>query len=128
MNDKIETWFLTDEQRKKFKPLVEDYIARLEAGKFPNVNEVYLELTFQGISPRQLVYLLEELGYIEDHHDHNGWEYDFWIYMNNTAKKKYAKRLCISGCGMAFSMCLTSRVKKDDVEDDYEDEAYFDDD
>ena len=105
----IETWDLTDEQREKFKPMVEDYIAKLEAEDFDDVNKVSLDLTFQGIAPRQLQTLLEELGYYDDYSNRNGWQCDYWIYMDNEKKRGYARRLCIAGCAMGFTMVLRTR-------------------
>lgn len=99
----MNTYCLNDEVREKFKPQVEEFISLLEEEK---IEELDLDLTFKGISPMQLKELLEELGYEDMDLDTNGWEHDFWWYFNNPNKKGYAKKLCISGCSMAFEMKL----------------------
>lgn len=68
----METWYLTDELRKKFKPIIEDYIRLLESDKVDDVNKKYVTLTNQGISPVQVRELLEELGYEQIDYDSNG--------------------------------------------------------
>ena len=105
----METWNLTDEVRNKFKPIVENYISLLESEELNDEHRKGIELTNQGISPMQLKKLLEELGYEDVGYDSNGWQHDFWQYMNNLNREKYAKELCICGCGMAFDLILRSR-------------------
>lgn len=106
----MNNWNLTDEIRNKFKPIVEDYISLLESDKLNNEHRESIDFTNQGISPVQLKELLEELGYEEVDYDSNGWQHDFWQYMNNPNREKYAKDLCIYGCGMTFDLALGSDV------------------
>ena len=106
----IQTWNLTDELREKFKPIVEDYIALIESNEVNNEHRQGINLTNQGINPIQLKELLEQLGYEDDGYDSNGWQHDFWWNMSNSNYKKYAKNLCICGCGMVFSLVLRSNV------------------
>ena len=106
----METWNLTDELRDKFKPIVENYVNLLESDEVDDVNKKYLKLTNRGINPMQLKELLKELGYEDVGYDSNGLQHDFWQYMNNSKREKYAKDLCICGCGMTFDLVLRSDV------------------
>lgn len=106
----IETWDLTDELREKFKPIVEDYISLLESDEVDDIHKKYINLTNQGISPMQLKELLEELGYKDAEYSSNGWQHDFWWYLTNSNYERYARKLCICGCGMAFDLALRSDV------------------
>ena len=107
----MDGWDLTDELRRKFKPIVDDYINLLESDEVDDVHEKYLKLTNQGISPMQLKELLEEFGYKEKYPiDSNGWQFDFWWYFTNQKRERYAKELCICGCGIAFDLILRSDV------------------
>lgn len=106
----MNTWVLTQEQREKFKPIVLEYISKIN-----NTDECELvenlNLTFKEISPYQLKELLEELGYEKTDFDKNGWECDFWITMQNKNVSNRAQTLCIFGCGMSFKLELG--VKED---------------
>lgn len=110
----METWDLTDELREKFKPIVENYLRLIESENIDDINKHYLELTNQGISPMQLKELLEELGYKEKYSlDSNGWQFDFWWYFTNPQREKYAKELCITGCGISFDLILRSDIDRE---------------
>lgn len=104
-------WNLTDELRSKFKVIVNDYINLLESDEVDDVHKKYLKLNNKGISPIQLKELLKELGYKEKCPiNSNGWQFDFWWYFSNPKREKYAKELCICGCGIAFDLILRSDV------------------
>lgn len=101
----MDTWNLTNEQREKFKPVILEYINKVNnADECESVEK--LDLTFKGISSYQLQKLLEELGYKELDFDSNGWQFDFWIKMYNKDNTR-AGRLTISGCGMSFELKLS---------------------
>ncbi len=105
----IDSWYyLTPILYFQFKPIVEEYLGKLEKGDFDDVNKVYLELTGKGISPKQLKELLMELGYEDNGTDINGASCDYWIYLENTNRTGYARKLRIAGSAMGFSICLTS--------------------
>jgi hypothetical protein len=106
----METWDLTDELREKFKPIVKNYISLIESDEVGNEHRQGIDLTNQGISPMQLKELLEELGYKYDDYSSNGWQHDFWWNMSNSNYERYAKKLCICGCGMTFNLALRSDV------------------
>ena len=107
----MDGWDLTDELRNKFKPIVDDYINLLESDEVDNIHEKYIKLTNQGINPIQMKELLEEMGYEEEYPiDSNGWQFDFWWDFTNPKREKYAKKLCICGCGITFDLMLRSDV------------------
>ena len=100
------SWSLTDAQRKDIKPLVEEFLNRIELledlENFDENNDC-LDLTFKGIGPYQLTELLTELEYEKSSFDTNGWQYDFWQYMVNKNKAN-TYRVCICGCGITFEL------------------------
>lgn len=100
------TYYLTDTVRKKFNLIIKSYIDMLENSKSDDVNELHLDLTDMGISPMQLQELLVEFGYTEDYTDTNGWQCDYWMYFENAERTGYARRLCIYGTAIAFSIGL----------------------
>ena len=105
----IDSWYyLTPILYFQFKPIVEEYLDKLEKGDFDDVNKVYLELTGKGIAPKQLKELLIELGYEDNGTDINGAACDYWIYLENPNRAGYARKLRIAGSAMGFSICLTS--------------------
>ena len=112
-------WQLTDEIRKKFTPILKEYLDKIEnmtEEEFDNVPDEALAETFDldlfgmGINPYQLWQLIEEnFNYKEDSIDRNGWEQDFWISMRRTDGKTFpsgCEHLVISGCGMTFELSL----------------------
>ena len=107
-------WDLTDEHRNQFKPVLEEYLHILEfltPQKLARVSyeDITLDLSDTGINPYQLKILMEELGCEEDEQDQNGWQMDFWIYMNRTDRKTFpsgSQRMVIAGCGITFDLCL----------------------
>ena len=75
-------WLLTDEIREKIKPLLSEYLNKVENLTVEQVEqmsneELGLDLSDKGINPYQLQSLLEEFGYKEYGFDSNGWQYDF---------------------------------------------------
>ena len=107
-------WDLTDELREKFKPLLTEYLDKVEnltaeqVEKMSN-KELSLDLSDKGINPYQLQKLLEELGYEEDSFDRNGWQLDFWINMKRKDGRhfeSYCENLVIAGCGITFELKL----------------------
>lgn len=107
-------WKLADELREKFKPLLTEYLNKVENLTVEQIEkmtneELGLELSDKGINPYQLQILLEELGYEENEFDTNGWQMDFWINMKRKDGKHFeshCENLVIAGCGMTFELKL----------------------
>ena len=105
-------WLLTDEIRNKIKPMLSEYLHKVENVTSEQMEdmtneELGLDLSDAGINPSQLVDLFEELGYVKKEQDRNGWEMDFWIYMHRTDGCVFdsgCEQLVISGCGMTFEL------------------------
>ena len=106
-------WILTDEIRNRIKPLLVEWFEFVENLTEERLERVELSepleigLSDKGINPYQLKTLLEELGYEKDDMDRNGWEMDFWIYMNRKDGKCFAsgcENIVIGGCGMTFEL------------------------
>ena len=105
-------WNLTSEVRNKFVPIVKEYLHKVEMATEEQIENMFqkeLEIDFSGteISPVQLVKLLKDLGYKETRRDDNGWEMDFWIYMERKDGKHFdsgCEKLVVSGCGMTFEL------------------------
>lgn len=105
-------WKLTDEIRNKIKPLLAEYLKKVETLTvdiieiMPN-EHLGIDLSDKGINPSQLVELLEEFGYEEIDRSDNGWELDFWITMRRKDGKCFestCEELIINGCGMTFEL------------------------
>lgn len=105
-------WNLTNKIRNKFIPILKEYLDNVETAteeQIENMSQEEIEIDFSdtGISPSQLVGLLQELGYEETDRDANGWELDFWIYMKRKDEKHFdsgCEKLVVSGCGMTFEL------------------------
>ncbi len=105
----INSWhYLTPLLYFQFKPVIEEYLNKLEEANFDDVNKAYLDLDGKGITPKQLKELLMELGYEDNGTDINGASCDYWIYLENPNRAGYARKLRIAGSAMGFSICLTS--------------------
>ena len=108
-------WNLTDEIRNRIKPLLTEYLYKVENVTAEQVEkmsneELSLDLSDKGINPHQLQELLEELGYEEDGFDSNGWQWDFWMYMKRIDEKHFdstCEKLVVSGCGMTFELIIS---------------------
>jgi len=107
-------WNVTDEIREKFKPILAEYLNKVENLTAEQVDsmeneELGIDFSDSGINPYQLETLLEEFGYEVNDRDDNGWERDFWIHMNRTDGKtfdSYCENLVIDVCGMTFELKL----------------------
>ena len=105
-------WHLTDEVREKIKPLLTEYLNKVESVTVEEIEymsneELGLDLSDKGINPSQLEDLLKEFGYEVTNRDDNGWELDFWIDMRRKDEKTFdstCEHLVISGCGMTFEL------------------------
>lgn len=96
---KINHYILTPQIENEFKPIIEEYIKKIESS---DTDVEPLELTGKKINPSQLEELLEKLGYEQYNSDSNGWEMDFWIYF----RKPNYQDLIISGTGITFELKL----------------------
>lgn len=108
----VNRWLLTEKDREQFTPVLENYLFKLEHLSVEEIEnmkneEFMLNLSDTSLNPSKLVDLFEEFGYEKADSDDNGWELDFWIYINRTDGKTYdsmCKSLCIFGCGMTFEL------------------------
>lgn len=107
-------WELTDEVKKKYKPVVEEWLNRMESLTVNQIEkmdneEFCLKLSDTELRPYTLLKLLEEFGYGDEEFDDNGWELDFWIRIKREDKafESTCEKLCIHGCGMTFELNLT---------------------
>lgn len=103
-------WKLTEEIKDTIKPLVREWLDKVESVEC--ANEIALDLSGMNINPSQLEELMEGFGYEKTSMERNGWEMDFWIYMNRTDCKRFesgCENIVISGCGMTFSLMLSVR-------------------
>ena len=101
-------WKLTEEIKNAIKPLIREWLDKVESVEC--ADEIALDLSGMNINPSQLEELMEEFGYEKDDMERNGWEMDFWIYMNRTDDKHLdsgCEKIVISGCGMTFSLMLS---------------------
>ena len=92
-------WKPTNEQKRKFIPLINEFIEKMKE----NPDETAaIDFYNQGISPTQLEdILIDELGFERASFDSNGWEFDFWITM-----AKDGIKYMIAGTGMTFELCF----------------------
>ena len=98
--DTINHYRLTEEIERKFIPIIQEYINKVEETK-EEISE--LILTGLGINPFQTGEILEKLGYNKDYQDDNGWEMDFWLHY----KKPNHKNLLIFGTGITFELAIS---------------------
>lgn len=94
-------WELTDEVKEKYLPVIQELIKQIEESD--NTEEIYKDFSDTKLNPYTLKELVCSLGYEDnDGMDTNGWEMDFWIYLN----KDGCKTLCLSGTGITFELKL----------------------
>lgn len=93
---------LTKEIKDKWVPVIKNFLDILDNWKpeYENddIKKTELDLSDTGLNPYTLKELLiNEFGYKEDDDkfDTNGWQMDFWIYLN----KPNHVSLCITGTG-----------------------------
>lgn len=107
-------WHLTDEIIEKFKPILSEYLNKVENVTIEQMEkmsneELGLDFSDKGINPSQLVDLLKDFGYEDENYDDNGWELDFWITMKRRKGEFFesgCETLIIAGCGMTFELKL----------------------
>ena len=104
-------YYPTEEQKKKFIPMIEEYVNKVNKyTKENNIkrlqeleNKEALDFYYKGISPSQLKEILYEIGFTDPDDgeliESNGYEWDYWIYLIKD-NKKYV----IAGTGMTFEM------------------------
>lgn len=110
--NRVNRWTLTEEVRDRIKPILQEYLDKVENLTTEQVEhmeneELGLDLYGMGINPNQLIDLLEELGYESVSMDHNGWELDFWVNMKRKDEKVFdstCENLVVAGCGMTFEL------------------------
>lgn len=101
---------LTSSVKNKWCPIIKDFLYILDNWKpeYENDDTKKTELDLSGteINPYTLKELLiNEFGYEEDDDkfDTNGWQMDFWIYLNKSSHVS----LCITGTGITFELILS---------------------
>lgn len=110
--NRVNRWILTKEVRDRIKPILQEYLDKVENLTTEQVEhmeneELGLDLYGMGINPNQLIDLLEELGYERVSMHHNGWELDFWVNMKRKDEKVFdstCENLVVAGCGMTFEL------------------------
>lgn len=93
---------VNDKLRKKFIPLIKDFIHKVENSSYEDIYDLQLNLTNKGITPQQLWKLMQELNYIDSDYNTNGWQLDFWLSL----KKDGYKTLSMRGRGITFELFL----------------------
>jgi hypothetical protein len=106
-------WELADEVKSKFKPIIQDFLNKMEtltADEVENMenDKFSLKLSDTELRPYTLLELLREFGYGDEEFDDNGWELDFWITISKDGSyPSTCEKLCIHGCGMTFELNLS---------------------
>ena len=67
--------------------------------------EVGIDLTNMGVGPYHVKDILEDLGYIDDDFDTNGWQMDYWFHFQHPESDKFPP-LCLSGTAIIHEMYL----------------------
>ena len=67
--------------------------------------EVGIDLTNMGVGPYHVKDILEDLGYIDDDFDTNGWQIDYWFHFQHRESDKFPP-LCLSGTAIIHEMYL----------------------
>ena len=104
-------WKLTEEIKEKYKPIIEEFLDKIDNMTDEEVensdNEIFtIDLSDTELRPCTLQELMKEFEYDDSEFDDNGWEMDFWITMNRSYDK-LTDTICINGCGMTFELKLT---------------------
>lgn len=106
-------WEIPENKRKELINLLKDFFYKfknMSNDEFENLkdNELELDLYGLGFCPYWVEDVLEKnFNYEVIDTDRNGWEMDFWIYLD-TADEDYSSNIKICGCGMTFELkvCL----------------------
>lgn len=100
---------LTKKVKDKWCPIIKDFLDTLDNWKpeydFDDTKKTELDLSDTELNPYTLKNLLiDEFGYEEDEDefDTNGWQMDFWIYLNKPGHSS----LSITGTGITFELNL----------------------
>lgn len=101
-------WKLTDELRNEYKPVVEEFINKLESRVIDydsddEIEFLELDLSDTKLNPSTLEELLEELGYKKSDAWDNGWQWDFWA----TFTKSKCNNIRMSATGYTFTLSLS---------------------
>lgn len=108
-------WKLTEEVRNKYKPVIKDFLDKMESLTGEDVEkmdneEFSLSFSDTKLNPYTLLTLLKkEFGYGNEQFSNSGWELNYLICINksNISYPSTCERLCIHGCGMTFELKLT---------------------
>lgn len=90
---------IKEETKEKFLPVIKEFIWDIESDENRNI-----DLSDTDLNPYTLMSILEDLGYIKEDVDVNGWEMDFSIKMISEG----ARDINIYGCGITFELTLSS--------------------
>jgi hypothetical protein len=100
---------LTEEVWDEYSPIVEDFIAQIEADQTPPdqwKEEKRLDLTNTKVNPYTLWQMLLRMGYQKTRFSQNGWEFDFWLDF----EKPGCKTLLVWGTGITFNLWLQEKT------------------
>lgn len=92
-------YFLTEDERRYWEPIFKTKIKEL----CEEIAEEEWDLKNENLSPANIKYLMESMGYQLDSYDSNGWEQDTWYYFNIP---EYNCRLIMYYCGFTFDLTL----------------------
>lgn len=95
-------YFFTENERRYWEPIFKDKIAELCSNPDPCEEDSW-DLREYDLSPANIKYLLESMGYELDSYDSNGWEQDTWYYFNIP---EHNCRLIMYYCGFTFDLTL----------------------
>lgn len=99
-------YFLTENERRYWEPIFKEKIAELCCNPDPSEDDDW-DLHGYDLSPANIKYLLESMGYELDNYDSNGWEQDTWYYFNIP---EYHCRLVMYYCGFTFDLTLSKEL------------------
>ena len=120
--EKVIRWKLTKEMREKWRPVVEEWLGKLEKLTEKEVRDLEenatteelearfkMDLSDTEMNPSRVAELLKELGYGDDETEDNGWQWDFWwtYKKDGVSFPSGCEALKISGTGATFELVLS---------------------
>jgi len=120
--EKVIRWKLTKEMREKWRPVVEEWLGKLEKLTEKEVRDLEenatteelearfkMDLSDTEMNPSRVAELLKELGYEDDETEDNGWQWDFWwtYKKEGVSFPSGCEALKISGTGATFELVLS---------------------
>ncbi len=101
---------LTEELREKYKPIIRKWLDDIQNITEEERIKSVIDFGDSGLNPSTLQDLMsEEFGYEQESFESNGWQWDFWMVVENQNAPEMIRRLCICGEGITFDLKL--RIK-----------------